>query len=208
MIIIATVGERWAIRRRHSNLTQLERLKAMNKVVNLTGSSTIQPDRLSIALRAYVRPPPAKPRDLPPHKTRSNRPTPQSEWTVIEESIGRCAAILGRQGGDEFVILLPGIDRKEAVMIAKGLCEARALVQEHSASKFTISVGVGTEALGAVELGGLLMEADAALYRAKRVGGNQVASGSGRFVQPYSLPNLERFPTRPAKRFVPLQQGL
>jgi len=130
---------------------------------------------------------------------------------VIEESIGRCSAILGRQGGDELVILLPGVDLKEAVTIAKGLCEAceaRALVQEHPAAKFTISVGVGTEALRASELGGLLRQTDAALYRAKRAGGNQVASGSGRFVQRYSAPNLERFPTRPAKRFVPLQQPL
>jgi diguanylate cyclase (GGDEF)-like protein len=107
---------------------------------------------------------------------------------VIEESIGRRSAILGRQGGDEFVILLPGIDLNEATMIAERLCEAceaRALVHQHSAAKFTISVGVGTETLGASELGGLLRQTDAALYRAKRAGGNQVASGSGRFVQRY-----------------------
>ena len=107
---------------------------------------------------------------------------------VIEESIGRRSATLGRQGGDEFVILLPGIDLNEATMIAERLCEARearALVHQHSAAKFTISVGVGTEALGASELGGLLRQTDAALYRAKRAGGNQVASGSGRFVQRY-----------------------
>ena len=115
---------------------------------------------------------------------------------VIEELIGRCSAILGRQGGDEFVILLPGIDLNEATMLAECLCEAceaRALVHQHPAAKFTISVGVGTEAFGASELGGLLRQTDAALYRAKRAGGNQVASGPGRFVQRYSAPNIERF---------------
>ena len=99
---------------------------------------------------------------------------------VLEKSIGRRSAVLGRQGGDEFVILLPGIDLRAAVTIAEGLCEAceaRALVHQHPAAKFTISVGVGTEALGASELGGLLRQTDAALYRAKRAGGNQVASG-------------------------------
>jgi diguanylate cyclase len=114
---------------------------------------------------------------------------------VLEESIGRCSAILGRHGGDEFGILLPGIDLDEATMIAERLCEAceaRALVQQHPAAKFTISVGVGTEALGASELGALLRQTDAALYRAKRAGGNQVASGSGRFAQRYSTPNIER----------------
>jgi hypothetical protein len=100
------------------------------------------------------------------------------------------------------VILLPGIDLNEATMIAECLCEAceaRALVHQHPAAKFTISIGVGTEALGASELGGLLRQTDAALYRAKRAGGNQVASGPGRFVQRYSAPSIERFPTRSAK---------
>jgi diguanylate cyclase (GGDEF)-like protein len=126
---------------------------------------------------------------------------------VLEESIGCRPAILARQGGDEFVILLPGIDLDEATMIAERLCEAceaRALVHQHPAAKFTISVGVGTEALGASELGALLRQTDAALYRAKRAGGNQVASGSGRFVQRHSAPSIERFPTRSAKLLVPV----
>ena len=131
---------------------------------------------------------------------------------VLEEAIGcRRSAILGRQGGDEFVVLLPGIDLNEATMIAERLCEAceaRGLVQQHPAAKFAISVGVGTEALGSSELGGLLRQADAALYRAKRAGGNQVASGPGRFVQSYSALNIERFPTRSAKLFVSLHQPL
>ena len=130
----------------------------------------------------------------------------------LEESIGRRSAILGRQGADEFVVLLPGIDLNEATMIAERLCEAceaRALVHQHPAAKFTISVGVGTEASGPSELGGLLRQTDAALYRAKRAGGNQVTSGPGRFVRRYSAPNIGyRFPTRSAKLFVPLHQPL
>jgi diguanylate cyclase (GGDEF)-like protein len=128
---------------------------------------------------------------------------------VLEESIGRRPAIIGRHGGDEFVILLPGIDLKVAVAIAEGLCEAceaRGLVHQHPAAKFTISIGVGTEASGASELGGLLRQTDAALYRAKKAGGNQVASGPGRLIQRYSAPNIGRFPTRSAKLFVPLHQ--
>jgi diguanylate cyclase (GGDEF)-like protein len=130
---------------------------------------------------------------------------------LLEEVIGRRSAILGRQGGDEFAILLPGIDLKEAVTIAEGLCEAceaRALVQQDWAAKFTISVGVGTEASGASDLGGLLRQTDAALYRAKRAGGNQVGSGPGRSVQRHSTPKIERFPTRSANLFVQFQQGL
>jgi hypothetical protein len=55
----------------------------MNKIVNLTGSSAIQPDRLPIALRAYVPPPPAKPGAQPPRETRSRKLTPPSEWTLV-----------------------------------------------------------------------------------------------------------------------------
>jgi diguanylate cyclase (GGDEF)-like protein len=130
---------------------------------------------------------------------------------LLEESIGRGSAILGRQGGDEFVILLPGIDLKEAVAIAEDLCEAceaRALVQRDPAAKFTISVGVGTEASSTSELGGLLTQTDAALYRAKRAGGNQVASGPGLSVQRQAAAEVERFPMRPAALAVPLQRGL
>jgi diguanylate cyclase (GGDEF)-like protein len=130
---------------------------------------------------------------------------------VLEESIGRRPAIIGRHGGDEFVILLPGIDLNEATMIAERLCEAceaRALIHQHPAAKFTISVGVGTEALAPSELGGLLRQTDAALYQAKRAGGNQVASGPGRFVQCHSAPNSEWFPRRSAKLLVPGHQPL
>ena len=128
---------------------------------------------------------------------------------VLEKSIGRRAAIIGRHGGDEFVILSPAVDLNEATMIAERLCEAceaRALVHPHPAAKFTISVGVATEASGPSELGALLRQTDAALYRAKRAGGNQVASEPGRFVQRCSAPNTGRFPTRSAKLFVPLHQ--
>lgn len=123
---------------------------------------------------------------------------------LLEESIGGCSAIVARHGGDEFVILLLGIDLREAVTIAEDLrevCEARALVQQHPAAKFTISIGVGTEASDASELGSLLRQADAALHRAKRAGGNQVAAGRPPF-------NIERSPMRAANRFVPVQRGL
>jgi diguanylate cyclase (GGDEF)-like protein len=130
---------------------------------------------------------------------------------VLEEVAGRHSAIIGRQGGDEFVILLPGTDLKAAVSIAEVLCEAceaRALAQQDLAAKFTISVGVASEASVLSELGELLRQTDAALYQAKRAGGNEVASARKPSVQRHSAPNIERFPTRSAKLFVPLQRGL
>jgi hypothetical protein len=55
----------------------------MNKIVNLVGSPAIQPDRLPIALRAYVPPPAAKPSGQPPRETRSHKPTQPSVWTLL-----------------------------------------------------------------------------------------------------------------------------
>jgi hypothetical protein len=55
----------------------------VNKIVSPAGSCGIRPDRLPIALRAYVPPPPAKPSAQPPSETRSFKPTPPSEWTLI-----------------------------------------------------------------------------------------------------------------------------
>jgi diguanylate cyclase (GGDEF)-like protein len=103
---------------------------------------------------------------------------------VLEQSVGRHPAIVGRQGGDEFAILLPSVDLSVALTIAQRICEtceARAVIQRDLAAKFTISVGVGTETSDASQLRDLLRQADAALYRAKRAGGNQVASRPGRF---------------------------
>lgn len=97
---------------------------------------------------------------------------------VLEESIGQRYAVLGRHGGAEYVMLLPGSDFEEAVTIAEALrevCEARAFLQQDPAAKFTISVGVGIEASSPSELGGLLQQTHAALHRAKSAGGNQVA---------------------------------
>src|SRR5580704_16932372 len=99
---------------------------------------------------------------------------------------------------------------EEAIMIAEDVCEAceaRSLVQQEPAAKFTISVGVGTGSSGTSELGGLLRQTDAALYRAKRAGGNQVASGPGVFVRRQSAPDIERVPMRSAKPFAPFNQA-
>lgn len=125
---------------------------------------------------------------------------------MLEDLIGHHTAVLGRQGEDEFVMLLPGVEVEEAVRIAEGLrevCEARALVQQDRAAKFTISVGAGTELSAASELRAVVRYADAALYRAKRAGGNQVVVAPTPFVQPRSMPEIEFSNARSAKLVAP-----
>lgn len=96
---------------------------------------------------------------------------------TIQMSVRGHAAVLGRQGGDEFAILLPGVDIEEAARIAEGLrvaCEAQAFDPQDCFAQLTISIGAAADSSDEAQLGSLLGRADAALYRAKRAGGNLV----------------------------------
>ena len=88
--------------------------------------------------------------------------------------------LLVRFGGDEFAVLLPGVSRKEAMVIAE---RVRAAVSgdtedsDDSLIQIPIKVSMGVAEIdphGTFE--SLLKAADAALYRAKNSGRNAVAS--------------------------------
>ncbi len=97
---------------------------------------------------------------------------------IIRRSVGARSAVLGRQGGDEFAILLAGVDLEEAAGIAEGLrqaCEGRSAVRPDDAARVTLSLGVATtESSRETSLRAILKHADAALYEAKRGGRNLV----------------------------------
>jgi diguanylate cyclase (GGDEF)-like protein len=85
---------------------------------------------------------------------------------------------LYRIGGEEFAVLLPGVDAQEALEMAERLrvsIDSRKIkVGEHRIDA-TVSVGVAST-LGSVEPKHLLEAADAALYHAKANGRNQVVA--------------------------------
>jgi diguanylate cyclase (GGDEF)-like protein/PAS domain S-box-containing protein len=90
------------------------------------------------------------------------------------DTICRGSDVAGRFGGEEFLVILPGVHLKSAVPVAERIRRAapEATPREIPAL-LTVSIGVAEAALGDTAET-LLGRADAALYRAKHRGRNRV----------------------------------
>ena len=89
--------------------------------------------------------------------------------------------IVGRIGGDEFVILLPGSDLRSAHKTAARLQEliANNITSTNAGDiKITVSQGVSILDTNMQDLNDLVQSADRALYRAKETGRNRVVSSA------------------------------
>lgn len=86
--------------------------------------------------------------------------------------------VMGRQGGEEFVILLGGIVRAEALQFAETLratFAARPILWRGASAHITMSIGFAATPFCDGDVAKLIASADAALYEAKREGRNRVA---------------------------------
>jgi diguanylate cyclase (GGDEF)-like protein len=86
--------------------------------------------------------------------------------------------LLGRFGGEEFVALLQGVDKENAVQIATRLCRRVHRLDVHTGQPrsddlLTVSIGVAMRS-AADTVQSLTERADAAMYAAKLSGRNQV----------------------------------
>jgi diguanylate cyclase (GGDEF)-like protein len=107
---------------------------------------------------------------------------------VLREAVGRMqravgdAGLLGRYGGEEFVVLLPGAGQAEAMNVAQRLKQAigepfAAESPLAAVGAIAVSIGVAASEEGH-RVDDVLAKADAALYRAKETGRDRVMAAA------------------------------
>lgn len=101
-------------------------------------------------------------------------------FAQVLESHLPSTSIIGRFGGDEFCVLLPGADALEAARHAERIrhaTEALAIAVGPAIIRVQVSIGIG-ELPSNLSFNELLRRADHALYRAKSAGRNSVAGAA------------------------------
>jgi len=98
---------------------------------------------------------------------------------AIQDMLPRAGDFVGRYGGEEFAVVLPGTSFDGAIAVAERLRSGIVqLALENSKSEYefiTVSVGAAVGSVANVPHFSLLLKtADEALYRAKRAGRNRV----------------------------------
>ena len=91
----------------------------------------------------------------------------------------RAGDVLGRWGGEEFLLVLPNTDLDEAALAAERMRASVAeapITVEHTELVVTLSGGCASDALGNVEA--LVSRADEALYRSKSEGRNRISTSN------------------------------
>jgi diguanylate cyclase (GGDEF)-like protein len=87
--------------------------------------------------------------------------------------------IVGRQGGDEHVMLLPGVHLSEASAVAENIriaCAKATIAGQTIGAGLSVSIGVAACPGPQASLSALMRRADVALYEAKRKGRNRVVA--------------------------------
>jgi len=121
---------------------------------------------------------------------------------TLQDLVHRAGDVLARYGGEEFAIILPGLPREEALLLAESLrrqVESRHI--RHAASAVTpfvtVSLGVASTIVPRDgDSADLVAAADRALYAAKGSGRNRVEYAELKAVEPLAGKANERGSTR------------
>ncbi|MFH1354624.1 MAG: sensor domain-containing diguanylate cyclase [Candidatus Omnitrophota bacterium] len=95
----------------------------------------------------------------------------------ISSYLEKYQPVIGRFGGEEFAVILPGVDKKKASRLANDLrkvIEQQTFLLRRKETNVTVSIGVAEFPRDAKESDGLMMKSDKAMYQAKEKGRNRV----------------------------------
>ncbi|PPC76351.1 hypothetical protein C4K68_15430 [Pokkaliibacter plantistimulans] len=123
------------------------------------------------------------------------------EITRILRTQVRQSDVIARYGGEEFAILLPGCPKEHALMIAQSICSqtSKTVMKNTLGQSFSLTLSVGVSAFTPQDSERplprslpthLFLEADEALYQAKRNGRNQAVMAT-----PHSIRSSNEVPT-------------
>jgi len=187
VVVVLMAGMLTVIGRQHGALQTLATTDALTGLVNRRETMRMGEDEVARAVR-YHTPLSLMMLDID-HFKRVNdtwgHPTGDRVIQALAQamlSVVREHDVVGRYGGEEFLILLPHTDAQAVNMVAERL---RALVESNTqvlsdqgeTVRFTVSIGLATYTDKAKSLVRLIALADNALYQAKAEGRNRVIAG-------------------------------
>ena len=97
--------------------------------------------------------------------------------SLMRESLREFEPLISRFGGEEFLVMLSGLDKKRAFLAAEVLrqeIEKEKITLRRQDTKVTVSIGVASMPLDTKDEDDLVLKADQAMYSAKQKGRNQV----------------------------------
>ena len=97
--------------------------------------------------------------------------------SLLKDSLSQLTPLLCRFGGEEFLVMLPGMNKQRALEVAEDLrqrIQSEKILLRRQNTSITVSIGVASLPLDTKDEDELIQKADKSMYEAKRKGRNRV----------------------------------